>query len=467
MNTLNLSSRLLLPLAAALLFAVMPAPAGAKRDGGFHLGGGGRGNSHGSFRGGGHSKLFGGGRSNPHFNSKPHFSSSWHGNRDRSGGWTAPGKGPWFDGGSKNRGNSFAADGYRGGRAGWNTRGDESAYRGGGSFAPGRYENQQRGKDFARNNLFAGPDRSGQGSRQYQGFSRGVRSNDQGGSRRFENFSGRSMNASSRAWGNGAPGGWHSFGYGYRGGTNAASNFRSNLRTDGQWHSFGPSRREGFDHNGAQFYGGGRVADASSNMARGSFNFRRLQNISESQGFDAWAGHSGFSNFSPGYGQGGFRSSRFGGVALGNSYGNGFANSSGYSGNSLLNSGYSLLPNLPVGGLLRLGTLGGSLLYGGLLAGPAISLASNLIGAGVSAIESSQADGGAGNGADANAFDSVPSGYPPVVPGGFYPCAVSLGGPCGRVFYPASSGGSDGYVRGGFYSRPSAPGYFFSVAGGN
>jgi hypothetical protein len=197
-----------------------------------------------------------------------------------------------------------------------------------------------------------------------------------GGWHEFGNSPGRSMSASARTAGNAMGGGWHSFGNLRPGvGSEMSRAYASNVRTDGQWHSFGNSRHASFGANvsGLSSFRASREAASYTHAPRMGFNWNRFSTN--------WPGSSRFSSFSSGRSMENFGRYRFGSSGPASlDFGNSVDGISSFS-NSLIGSNVSLIPNLLLGGLLRLGTsvFGG----GGILGGSALSFAARSFGLGL------------------------------------------------------------------------------------
>jgi hypothetical protein len=341
-------SKTLLTFVAVLALAFVPKPASAQRGKGSHGGGGSHaGKSHGggNFHGGGHSNFKGGGHS-------------------------------IFSGGGNSRGGAQVSSAHIGG-------GHVSSRRmNGGSYAKSGGFSSRPSGNFARNSAFSGGSfGSPAASRNVGRFgasqpaARGFRSTT-GEGHSFGSSTGRLMPASARSLGNAMGGGWHSFGnLSHGGGAGMSSGYGSNARTDGQWHSFGNSRNAslGTHVSGFSSFGASRVT-ASNTEAHPGFNSNHF-----STNMQGGSRFSSFSSFSSGRSMADFGSSRFGRSSFGSSgFGNGAFGLSGFS-NSFIGSNASLIPNLLLDGLLRLGT---SAFEGGIL-GDALSLALRSFGSGL------------------------------------------------------------------------------------
>ena len=214
--------KILTTMAAALIFAYVPEPASARRDGGTHGGG-----SHaGSSRGGG--GLGGRSPGSGHFSFKG--SGRSYGGSYRAGrasGGSSHGGGPSRGGGgisSQGERRSYGGGYLSGGRMGngsprsggfFSLQSGHSARNpnlGGGrsgSFGAEAFGSSAASRTISRSGSWPSVGRNPAGNAR---FSFGNSAGGAGGRYTFGNSGGRAMPASTRSWGNAMGSGWHSFG---------------------------------------------------------------------------------------------------------------------------------------------------------------------------------------------------------------------------------------------------------------
>lgn len=252
--------------------------------------------------------------------------------------------------------------------------------------------------------------------------------------------------------------GWSSFGR--SGGAQMSRGYGSNARSNGESHSFGNSRNRNFASSvsGWPSFGRNRGTLSHAHEPRMGFGSNRFSSdLRERSRF------SSFSLFSSDRSISNFGGSRFGNAGFGNfDSGNSGFGHSGF-GSSFIGSDLSIIPNLLLGGLLRVGP--------SLLGGPAF-LGANVLafaaGSIVSALVSNGNDQGGFAGSNigfgAGGYDPGPVfGPAPVGP----PCGFGLSfGTPGWSFsgycapYPTYPAGWSGGYFGGFRSGYNAAGYF-------